>query len=269
MITKKYYKLIRVSYADEGYFCLTNVGNSIGTVKIDKWWETPNSNTSPAVLEYSTDGVNWTTYTGGNGGDAVAINVDPNSNIYWRCKAGQLAFYRSRSQFIFDFDCVASGNLMSLFTDSNFASYTGNWAASNLFCNQTHLLRADFNFGAQTTVYCYDNISTYKRNDGIDSMFSGCTNLVSAPNLGNLVNSSSTSDSAQQYYTGSMNNLFRNCSSLNTIYAPNMTYDSSFVYNWVDGVAASGNFFIDSSVADSWTTYSTSGIPTGWTKVTL
>lgn len=269
MITKKYYKLIRVSYADEGYFCLTNVGNSVGTVKIDN--PSGSSGGAQPNCEYSTDGVTWNSYTT----RGIEINVDPNSNIYWRY-AGSGGTLGDSNVFYFDFDCYASGNLMSLYEKTNFASYTGNWDASRLFENQTHLLRADFNLGAQTTI----------PQRGLYGIFHGCTSLTTAPDLSNITTlenyamgnmftgcaSLTTSPHLENITTagyGSLFYTFQGCSLLNTIYAPTITQNQDVTSGWVFNVAASGNFYVYSNVADSWTTSSNDGIPYGWTKVTL
>lgn len=203
MITKKYYKLIRVSYADEGYFCLTNVSNSIGNVKIDLKLS---GGQYGCNYEYSTDGVTWNAYTVGNN-----VQVDPNSNIYWRYAGsgnniGSYAPNGSPYGFFFDFDCYASGNLMSLYAKTDFANYTGNWCAYMCFKNQTHLLRADFNLGRNTTVGDY----------GMTNMFDGCTNLTTSPDL-----SSITSITGTQESSGGMREVFRNCTSLTS--APDLS----------------------------------------------
>ena len=243
MITKKYYKLIRVSYADEGYFCLTNVSNSVGNVKLNK-----NSGTD-ANYEYSTDGATWNAYT-----VSSDVQVDPNSNIYWRY-AGSGDNINGNYTFVFDFDCNASGNLMSMFSKTDFASYTGNWRASELFRNQTHLLRADFNLGGVTDIpgFALQNIFmgctsltavpdlskiTTVGDYGMNTMFSGCTALATPPDLSSVTTVGN--DGMNTMFSGctalatppdlssvttvgnnGMNTMFINCSSLTT--GPNLS----------------------------------------------
>lgn len=273
MITKKYYKLIRVSYADEGYFCITNVSNTIGNVNINTVASSTSNNPN---YEYSTDGVTWNTYNV----KGTNVQVDPNSNIYWRY-AGSGTKVGNTSNYYFgfyvDFDCYISGNLMSLYSKTDFANYTGTWNAYYLFYNQTHVLKAEFNLGTVTTIPedgfrnmfngCtglttgpdLSSITSIGKN-GMGSMYSGCSALTTAPNLINVTSAGS----------GAVLALFNGCSSLTTAYAPTITWDGfSTSYNWLSGVAASGTLYADSSIASSIPTNNASGCPSGWTVVSV
>ena len=87
-------------------------------------------------------------------------------------------------------------------------------------------------------------------------MFQGCTSLTTAPVLPatTLVNSC-------------YSQMFQGCISLNYIKAMFTTAPStSYTYNWVGGVAASGTFVKNS--AATWTTTGNNGIPTSWTVET-
>jgi hypothetical protein len=86
-------------------------------------------------------------------------------------------------------------------------------------------------------------------------MFRGCTSLTTAPALP----ATSLREKCYAY-------MFQNCSSLNSIttYASNISA-SSCLYNWMDGVAAQGDFWnLGSATYES----GVSGIPSGWTEHT-
>lgn len=88
------------------------------------------------------------------------------------------------------------------------------------------------------------------------AMFYGCDALTRAPEL-------PATTLADHCYES----MFYGCSSLNSIIclATDITA-SDCTNNWLDGVAATGTFTAhDSSVG--WTANSTSGIPSGWTRV--
>jgi hypothetical protein len=88
------------------------------------------------------------------------------------------------------------------------------------------------------------------------NMFKSCTSLTTAPVL------SATTLSNYCY-----NNMFNGCTSLNYIKAMFTTTPSTtYTYNWVRNVAASGTFV--KNAAASWTTTGVNGIPTGWTVET-
>ena len=88
--------------------------------------------------------------------------------------------------------------------------------------------------------YCYSN------------MFSGCVLLTTAPEL-----------PATTLANSCYNKMFNGCSSLNYIKAMfTTTPSSSYTYNWVYGVAATGTFVKNSSA--SWDLIGDNGVPTGW-----
>lgn len=86
------------------------------------------------------------------------------------------------------------------------------------------------------------------------AMFKGCTSLVTAPNLPAMTVASS----------GCYNQLFDGCSKLNYIKAMFTTTPSStYMNNWVRGVASTGTYVMNSSA--SYTTRGNSAIPNNWT----
>ena len=97
--------------------------------------------------------------------------------------------------------------------------------------------------------------ATTLANDCYRYMFSDCTSLVNAPSL--------PATTLKNYcYEG----MFSNCTSLNyiTVYADDISA-TNCTSNWLSGVASSGTFHNLGSA--TYTTDSTSGIPSGWTEV--
>ena len=89
-----------------------------------------------------------------------------------------------------------------------------------------------------------------------DSMFGNCTSLVTAPQL-----------PALSLAEGCYQNMFNGCTNLNYIKAMFTTLpNSTYTYNWVRNVAASGTFV--KNAAATWNVTGVHGVPTGWTVQT-
>ena len=89
------------------------------------------------------------------------------------------------------------------------------------------------------TYFCYSN------------MFGGCTSLTTAPYL-----------ASEDLANGCYNQMFGGCTSLNKIVVAARWWYAGFANYWVDGVAATGDFYHSSGVTIP---TGTSGIPSGWT----
>lgn len=86
-----------------------------------------------------------------------------------------------------------------------------------------------------------------------DSMFELCTSLTQAPEL-----------PAKELVSQCYNHMFNGCSSLNFIKAAFVTEPSTdYTNEWVDGVAATGNFF--KGIDAEWNVVGVHGVPVGWT----
>lgn len=234
MITKKYYKLIRVSYADSGYFYLHNETNNIVDFKIERGGSWVDLNYD---FKYSLDGVNWNTYTVVNYGDTPnVVNLPANGNIYLKglntngfinknIKDYGQAIYISLSD-----DYSVGGNILSLCYDDNFTTTTptnlyfyrgifggklisaANLILPNSLFNSNNILGLLFyrcsylitppDLSNLTTVNC--TLPTgWGSQDPVTGLFSGCTSLSSVANLSNLTSSNKT-----------FNGMYQNCSSL-------------------------------------------------------
>ena len=90
-----------------------------------------------------------------------------------------------------------------------------------------------------------------------DSMFEYCTSITQAPELPALTLES-------QCY----NHMFHGCTHLNFIKAAFVTEPSTdYTNEWVDGVAATGNFF--KGIDAEWNVVGVNGIPEGWTVLSF
>lgn len=236
MITKKYYKLIRVSYADSDYFRVTNISDQSGTLTIN------GSNNLGCNIEYSTDGVNWTT---ADPNAPFSLLVSSNANVYMRGTNSTL----QNKTINMDVNHTVGGNVYSLLDKATYASRTtsvGSYEFDALFNGNTHLVSAvNMNFGNVTTLesYCYR------------AMFKGCTSLTTAPEL-----------PATTLKTSCYIEMFYGCTSLNTIkcLATDISATNCTI-RWVYNVAANGTFTKSVNMS-SWT-IGYGGIPSGWTVV--
>ena len=88
-------------------------------------------------------------------------------------------------------------------------------------------------------------------------MFSGCTSITQAPEL-------PATTLADYCYS----DMFDNCSKLKEVRIAATTTATNALYNWLKGVSATGDFYCDPN-ATIFPTDSTSGIPSGWTRLNI
>ena len=265
MLTKKYYKLIRVSYADSDLFRITNISDQTGTLTITN---------GGGTLKYSLDGVNFETY---DFTTHPTISVPAGGNCYMKgVKENSGSNYL---QFSMDVNHSIGGNIMSIVDETNYATMTSipDDAFRSMFENDTHIISAiDLNFGNITSVGitsltsmfegCTSLISTPDLSSfttleiqSMQSMFQGCTSLAIAPDLSGITSMD----------RGAMDFIFLSCTSLTVAYAPTVSPWEN-TSGWLSGVAASGTLYCPSqAVADLIPNNDASGCPTGWTKTIL
>ena len=147
------------------------------------------------------------------------------------------------------------------------ATTLANYCYEYMFADCTSLEKAPELPATTLANYCYRGMfqgctslvnapelpATTLTNECYRFMFSGCTSLVNAPEL-----------PATTLVLFCYGGMFGGCTSLNYIkcLATDIP-DNRCTYEWVRGVASTGTFVKNASMA-SWTT-GTSGIPTGWT----
>lgn len=149
-------------------------------------------------------------------------------------------------------DFYAYGNIMSLISSNNYNTetrLTASYTFSGLFTDNTNL-------HSHPSIPLLLPATTLTENC-YDGMFSGCSNLTTAPVL-----------PAKTLVKECYNDMFYECSKLNHIecLASGINGNSFnyefYMYNWVYGVSASGTFV---KATDSSWTKDYSGIPYGWT----
>lgn len=253
-------------------------------------------------LQYRIDDGAWTTYTCNtatpsvNTGHTIAFRGNNTGFFYF----DGVSLPRS-SNFFCSNGCYLYGNVMSLLSADGYATATsvGELAFSCLF-QYNHLYSHDTKelvLPATTLAAgCYSGMfygctaltrapelpAMTLADDCYSAMFYGCEALTRAPELP----ATTLAGYCYKYMFGGCTamtkapilpattlvdfcyeSMFYNCSSLNNItcLATDITA-SDCTNNWLDGVAATGTFTAhDSSVG--WTANSTSGIPSGWTRV--
>ena len=145
-------------------------------------------------------------------------------------------------------DCYIYGNIMSLVDEDNFATattLTGANAFGSLFSGNSHL----YNHHTYKLVLPATTLAT----GCYYSMFAGCTNLTTAPEL-----------PATTLPTGCYHYMFSGCSNLNSVTCLATDISASYALDyWLEGVAATGTF-TKALGMEGWTT-GASGIPAGWT----
>jgi len=166
------------------------------------------------VVEYSTDGTSWSTYTGGT---PITLN-SVGDKVMFRSNCAKY----DQSNISCDKDCYVYGNVMSLISPTDFATateLTEIYTFRDLFKKNMHIVNHDskpLSLPATTlTIGCY----AY--------MFEGCTNLETAPAL-----------PATKLYDYCYQSMFGGCNKLTT--APdlpatklaNHCYQKMFKYCW-------------------------------------
>ncbi len=251
-------------------------------------------------LQYSIDGGSWTDFTF-SGDNATTPAVNTGHTISFRGDNTRFYYYdweQHTSKFSCSQDCYLYGNMMSLLSESSYATITS--VGESAFCRL---------FYGNTNIYSHDTKqlllpATTLARSCYESLFNGCTHLTTAPNLPaktlaeycylsmfngctGLVNAPVISAetlaanccifmfsectslttgptlSATTLVDYCYQYMFQNCSSLNSVTCLATDISASgCTFNWLDGVAATGTFAKALSMT-SWTTGS-SGIPSGW-----
>lgn len=198
--------------------------------------------------------------------------VTAGNKIMWKGHFGGSLYNLFKSTGKFD----VQGNVMSLLYGDDFKGQTdlsgydnaifislfkGTQVvnAKNLSLPATTLGRACYNsmFAGCTSLVTAPKLPATTLTDSCYfGMFEGCTSLVTAPEL-----------PATTLADGCYKAMFRSCTSLNYIKAMfTTTPDNNYTHDWVKGVASTGTFIKNS--AATWDVTGDSGIPSGWTVVT-
>ena len=301
MRVKKYYKLVRVDYEDSAYMRLKNVSNEAGIFKMVK----TGSPTAPN-LEYSLDGVTWTTY---DFTTLPEVSVAAGANIYFRGTNANNQFNTSSSAYVtfsFNKTCEGHGNMCSLFNPDPavFSTITsvGTYGLRGLFSGCTTLVTAP-DLSSVTSVdlesmkSCFEGCTslvtapdlsnvTSIGSSGLAYAFYGCTSLTTAPDLSNVTSiwqyglenafkgcsfvTAPDLSNVTSVGTSGLSSAFKDCYKLEVATAPNVqNLTNNILYSWLQyaGSQATGTKTVRVPTGATITADSVSGIPTGWTRV--
>jgi len=226
------------------YMYVEDVSGTANTLKIAK-----DNNDAPAIdLSYSTDAVNWT-IMGNPSTTGFTTTIPANGRVYLKATADRWGNGGQHNYITANNDYNVGGNIMSLLYGDNFEGQTElpsglSYHFSGLFRNETHLVSAEDLSMPATTL----------RNSCYESMFKGCTSLTTAPAL-----------PAQTLAEHCYQAMFQGCTSLNNVRVSADDISASLcTINWLDNVAATGDFYNNGTA--TYAVDSPSGIPQGWTE---
>lgn len=255
------------------YFYIENNGISDITFNIADSIYDP-SNPFDLDIYGSTDQENWS-LIGNTISGLMTATVPANGKLYLKANTDswhQTQLYNANIKFNISDPVNVGGNIMSLLYGDDYKGKkvfpTGSSQNfTSLFENCSIVSAEDLILPATTlTPYCYQNMFSYCTSlttapalpattlaeNCYSGMFYGCTALTTAPVL-----------PAATLAIGCYMSMFSDCSSLDTIttYAEGEVPDA--LMSWVDGVAASGDFYNLGNY--QYYESGANGIPTGWT----
>lgn len=250
-------------------------------VDVDPWlnFEMPNggditltrNGTPTAVtLEYSLDrGATWTEWQ--EVGGVRTLTLTAGGRVWLRNQSVTSTGFSTGTSnyynFIFSDNCNAYGDTRSLLCSSAADGVLTNYVFYGLFYNCGTLATAPRLDAANIAQYCYaymfqdcvsmltapEIVSTQCYSNCYRSMFQGCRGLVVAPVLRSATIAS-----------GAYRRMFYGCSSLNLVVLHATTASASLcTYQWLTGVAATGDLYCPQSLAF---TSTEGGVPSGWTR---
>lgn len=235
------------------------------------YWTDRHETQTSRTIEYSLNDGPWTSVTSAYSGSGTTlhrgtlianvtnrdkIRVRGVNNTYCRYVAGgwYYQFFHSTASY------SLSGNIMSLIYGEDFKNKTAFPAGSTYNYSCMFYDMIGINGNNNTQLEDVDGLvmpATTLTESCYESMFQGCTNLVSAPFL-----------PATTGATNCYKNMYNGCSNLTTVKSSLVSPSASYTDGWLSGVASTGSFFYSKSAKDSGgnTTWPTgaSGIPSGW-----
>ena len=220
-------------------------------------------------VEYLKNEDGWVTYTSGS-----EIRMKNGDRIYFR---GNVSNWSGADHFAVQGRVNLGGNIASLFRNNfseddlpdDWGTDTGStsWSFKSFFRDESGVIDASALVLPMTSM----------RNEGYREMFMGCSNLIAAPALPatNLAN-----NCYQDMFSGCTSlttapkllaetlpqycyyRMFSGCPRLNEITMTARTIGNNSLTNWVNGVAATGDFYgyVEKPALPS----GNNGIPTGW-----
>jgi len=202
-------------------------------------------------ISYSFDKETWTSYSS-------PVDVEPHVKIYLKGvnENGFSTNYDKYTHINVNFNANTGGDITSLLFGNDFKDESEvelpTFCFWGLFGETKIVSASELDFSRITFVddSCFGK------------MFAGNDLFVNPPRLDKMV---CTTYSNRIPFS----QMFRNCQNLATVYYPTIPFNNVICQNWLDGVAANGVLYADSSVIDGIWTNSANGCPSGWTKQTI
>ena len=245
MITRNYFKVVRVFPDPSDYFYIKNEGYDTGNLYVD----CPEERTD---LEFKIDNGSWTNFVE-TYGSGDYIELQPNSKIYFRGTAGYFKDVEGNGIWFdsynnTDMTISIGGDLRTLldYTDVDSVTTLPEKCFANAFQNPNLISIDNLTLGSSVTTLgsnvFYQMFAGSQIQNGLD--------LSSVTTLGS---------EAMVY-------MYQDCSSLATAYAPNVsTWSTSKTNAWLMGVASTGVLYKPANLTIS---TGDSGVPSGWTTQT-
>jgi hypothetical protein len=239
MITRNYFKVVRVFPDPSDYFYIKTEGYDESTLSYNLQNTTLN-------LQYSFDKVNWTTLPN----VFSEFQVPGDTSVYFRNNSGTFGT-GEQNLFYPRTNISIGGDIRTLFdyTDVDSVTTLPTNGFSKVFAMQNDTIIVDISnlsLGGITTIgdnafneaFAWTSIQK-----GLD--LSGVTTLGE----------------------GALNYMYMSCSSLNEVYAPNVsTWDTNKTINWLEQVPSTGVLYKPANLVID--TDTDSGVPYGWTTQT-
>lgn len=246
MITRNYFKVVRVFPDPSDYFYIKNEGYESGVLIIG------NVNTERTHLEYKIDNGSWTNFVQ-TWNDYGAFELQPNSKLYLRDTAGYWLENEDDSIYFGTDEMSAvsvGGDLRTLldYTDVDSITTIPAHCFKGAFQEKKLTSIENLTLGSSVTTVGYN---------AFHQMFYGNPDITTGLDLSNVTTLGSES----------MNYMYYGCTSLNEAYAPNVsTWDTSKTSGWLGNVALTGVLYKPANLVI--TTGSENGVPSGWTTQT-
>jgi hypothetical protein len=285
------------------YFYIEDISGSTNTISITK-----NSSSAPTLkLDYSTDGITWTTKTMNSNTTANTFTIPANGKLYLRGVNNRWCGddYSYYNKIYGSGRHNVGGNIMSLLYGSDFKDKTTfpttqNYVLCGVFYNDDKLINInDLQLPATTlTPHCYRNIFQYCKSlisvpqlpaltmveRCYSNMFLGCSSLTVTPQLPSMTLASYCYNGMFAYCTSLQESpilpattlayncytsMFAESYNVNKITALFIDISTSALTQWTKNVSSTGTFVMNPEATYNPDNYrGVNGIPTRWTVTT-
>lgn len=272
MITRNYFKVVRVFPDPSEYFYIKNEGYDTGILNFEGYGERTD-------IDFKIDNGSWTNLVNYLNIYQM-INIQPNSKLYLRGTAGYWKDNSDNGIYFYqndEFPMSLGGDLRTLldYTDVDSVTTIPDYCFKGIFNYKNLTSIENLTLGSSVTTIGYNgmremfsnnpdittaldlsNVTTVG-NEGLCFMYNNCSSIQKGSNLSALT----TVDNQGLSY------MYYGCSSLNEAYAPNVsTWDTSKAAGWLVNVASTGVVYKPANLVIN--TNTDSGVPSGWTTQT-